>query len=350
MSDKKAKYSTVKIIESTDARVIVQWCYALVDVVGTFAFEDPETGWGDWTNETFTIYPDMTGVRKDMLLSNAPNAAHEWQEGILVMGPGQSPETILNYEAVSLGNKEGETASYSWEHKTPPHFPPAPKNPITQIVNTKSEYRPFSVVRPQDNPKIDVYSGEIRRDVSVFPWWNHWPVAPRPTDGRYAQFSDRASHSSVSHWNWGAYEKTDRSMTKIMLNGLTNKKIEELLPMAKSWYNPAKISFNNGSITAVEYEPTRKAYSIKLDNAVDEISFIINANSDSPIVNPAFEIEGWGRNKTVLIVNGTEVKKGKDYRYGFVDRLDGIDMVTWVRYESEKETKITLKKIGSYDN
>lgn len=58
-SDKKSKYSSVKIVESNDARVVVQWRYAIVDVLGTFAFEDPVTGWGDWTNETFTIYPDM---------------------------------------------------------------------------------------------------------------------------------------------------------------------------------------------------------------------------------------------------------------------------------------------------
>ncbi|UCE08232.1 MAG: LamG domain-containing protein, partial [bacterium] len=219
MSDKQAKYSTVKIIESNEARVVVQWRYGLVDVLGTFAFEDPETKWGDWTNETYTIYPDMVAVREDKLLSNAPHAAHEWQESIMVMGPGQYPEKVLEYAALSLANINGEKKTYSWEHETPPFLPPSPKNPVIQIVNTRSEYNPFSILRPQDNPKIDIYAGEIRRDVSVFPWWNHWPVAPRPTDGRYAQFADRASHASLSHWIWEAYKSTDRSMTKVMLNG-----------------------------------------------------------------------------------------------------------------------------------
>ena len=113
MSDKKAKYSSVKIVESNDARVVVQWRYALVDVLGTFAFEDPITGWGDWTNETFTIYPDMVGVREDMLLSNAPNAAHEWQESMMVLAPGERPSDVLNFEALSLANIKGESTTYS---------------------------------------------------------------------------------------------------------------------------------------------------------------------------------------------------------------------------------------------
>jgi hypothetical protein len=344
MSDKKAKYSSVKIVESNDARVVVQWRYALVDVLGTFAFEDPETGWGDWTNETFTIYPDMVGVREDILLSNAPNAAHEWQESIMVLGPGQRPETILEYEALSLSNIEGESKTYSWEHAVPPHLPDYPENPNIQVVNTKSKYRPFSAVMPQHHPKIDIYSGEIRRDVSVFPWWNHWPVAPRPTDGRYAMDSDRAAHASLSHWLWEEYEKTDRSMTKLMLNGVTTKSVEELVPLTKSWSYPAELSIENGVKAGVKYNAAQKAYEIVPGGQVDQIRFTLRADRESPIINPAFVIEGWGRKDALLTVNGKEIPRGKEFRYGFRDRLDAVDLVSWVRFESEKETTFTISK------
>jgi hypothetical protein len=345
MSDKKAKYSSVKIVESNDARVVVQWRYALVDVLGTFAFEDPVTGWGDWTNETFTIYPDMTGVREDKLLSNAPNAAHEWQESIMVLGPGQRPEDILEYEALSLSNIKGETKTYSWEHEIPPHLPPYPENPNIQVVNTKSTYHPFSAVMPQHNPKIDIYSGEIRRDVSVFPWWNHWPVAPRPTDGRYAMDSDRAAHASLSHWLWEEYEKTDRSMTKLMLNGVTTKTVEELVPLTKSWSNPAELSIENGVKAGVKYNAAQKAYEITPEGQVESVTFTLKAEKESPIVNPAFVIGDWGREDVSLSVNGKEIARGKDFRYGFRDRPETIDLVSWVRFESEKETTFTLSKV-----
>ena len=343
MSDKKAKYSNVKIVESNDARVVVQWRYALVDVTGVFAFEDPVTGWGDWTNETYTIYPDMVGVREDMLLSNAPNAAHEWQESMMVLAPGQRPSDVLNYEALSLANIKGETETYSWEHETPPHFPPYPEEPVVQVVNTKSEYRPFSALRPQDNPGIDIYSGEIRRDVDVFPWWNHWPVAPRPTDGRYAQFEDRAAHASVSHWLWDAYKTTDRSMTKLMLNGMTNKPVGEMIPIVKSWSNPAEIVLTEGNYHAV-YTPEERAYTLVLSDHPGRLAFTLKGNEDSPVVNPAFVIENWGNDEVELEVNGESVERGKDFRYGLRESLDNRDLIIWLRLEAEEDVTFSFTR------
>jgi hypothetical protein len=343
MSDKKAKYSHVKVIESNDARVVVLWRYALVDVVGTFAFEDPITGWGDWTNETYTIYPDMVGVREDILLSNAPNAEHEWQESMMVLAPGQRPSDVLNFEALSLANIRGDAKTWSWEHETPPHFPPYPEEAMIQVINTKSEYRPFSILRPQDNPGIDIYSGEIRREVDVFPWWNHWPVAPRPTDGRYAWLADRAAHASVSHWFWDAFSTTDRSMTKVMLNGMTNKKAEELIPLAKSWSNPAEIVLSDLNSSAA-YTTTERAYTITLEADITSLDFTLEGSKESPIVNPAFVVENWGNGELELKINGSLIERGADFRYGFRESLDNRDLIVWIRLEAEKDILFSFKK------
>jgi hypothetical protein len=343
MSDKKAKYSHVKVIESNDARVVVLWRYALVDVVGTFAFEDPITGWGDWTNETYTIYPDMVGVREDILLSNAPNAEHEWQESMMVLAPGQRPSDVLNFEALSLANIRGDAKTWSWEHETPPHFPPYPEDAMIQVINTKSEYRPFSILRPQDNPGIDIYSGEIRREVDVFPWWNHWPVAPRPTDGRYAWLADRAAHASVSHWFWDAFSTTDRSMTKVMLNGMTNKKAEELIPLAKSWSNPAEIVLSDLNSSAA-YTTTERAYTITLEADITSLDFTLEGSKESPIVNPAFVVENWGNGELELKINGSLIERGADFRYGFRESLDNRDLIVWIRLEAEKDISFSFKK------
>ena len=341
MSDKKAKYSNVKIIESNDARVVVQWRYGLVDVLGNFAFEDPVTGWGDWTNETYFIYPDMVGVRENLLLSNAPNAAHEWQESMMVLAPGQRPSDVLNYEALSLANIKGETKTYSWEHETPPHLPPYPENPVAQVINTKSEFRPFSIIRPQDNPAIDTYSGEIRRDVDVFPWWNHWPVAPRPTDGRYAQFEDRAAHASVSHWWWDAYKTTDRSMTKLMLTGMTDKTVAELIPLTKSWSNPAEIEVKQSHFIA-EYKPEERAYHIVLDENKENLDIVLKGSENSPVINPAFVIENWGDDEVELRINNNLIERGKDFRYGFRETLDNRDLIVWLRLEQAESVTLSF--------
>lgn len=349
MSDKRTLHQFVKIIESNDARVVVLWRYGLVDVYGQFAFVDPATQWGDWSEETYTIYPDMVGVRENKMLTAAPNAPHEPQESIMVMGPGQRPEDVLYFEALSLANMDGMTHTYSWEHKTPPFRPEDPKKANILTVNTKSEYHPFSAIRPQDNPDIDVYAGEIRRDVSVFPWWNHWPVAPRPTDGRYAMYSDRASHASLSHWQWDSYETTDNSASKILLHGLTTKSVGELIPLVKSWSKPAGLRVSGKEFIVEEYDPTELAYQLTCTapGSSSALTMELRASKNSPAVNPAFVVKNWGFRDAELELNGNSIKRGKNFRFGFRDTLEGTDLIVWIRTESTRSVKITLSPVKS---
>jgi hypothetical protein len=64
MSDYQARHSHVRVIENSPARTIIHWRYASVDVL----YKHPNTcrnedGWGVWTDEYITIYPDGVGVR-----------------------------------------------------------------------------------------------------------------------------------------------------------------------------------------------------------------------------------------------------------------------------------------------
>jgi len=172
------------------------------------------TGWGEWTDEVYTIYPDGVAVREITLYSTQPESPHEFQEAILVMGPGQRPDDVLNPSALILGNLKGDTYTYSWEKGIPPEadkrgYVNLPSDATIQLVNTKSVYKPFVIVDPQTKPLWDIYRGELRRELSIFPWWNHWPTSQNPSDGRYAMDSDQASHSSLSHITFDAYKKPE---------------------------------------------------------------------------------------------------------------------------------------------
>ncbi|MCK5694016.1 MAG: hypothetical protein KAI08_14230, partial [Bacteroidales bacterium] len=343
MSDKRNTYSYVKIIENNDARVVVLWRYGLVDNWNNFAFTDPSTGWGDWVEETYYMYPDMTGIRKDVLYSNAPRAAHEWQESIMVLSPGQTPEDILEYGALTLVNMKGENHTYSWEHEIPPFLPQEPENHNIKIINTKSDYYPFSILRPQDNPHSDIYAGEIRRDVSVFPWWNHWPVSVKPTDGRSAMFADRPAHSSLSHWHWDAQEMTDNSVTKIMLVGLTDQNTDGLVTMAKSWINAPSLSHKSPLIKTAGYNQSEKSYIIELAES-GKLQFEIEASHDAPLHNPAFVITNWGISDISLIMNGKKIERGKEFRYGFRSGLENTDLIIWIKTNSEEVNQFIIEK------
>jgi hypothetical protein len=209
-----------------------------------------------------------------------------------------------------------------------------------QWVNMKSEWKPFSILRSYDNPSIDVYSGEIRRDISVFPWWNHWPVAQKPTDGRWAMAADRPAHSSLSHWFWDHYDVSDRSMTKLMLTGLTNKEAEDLLPLSKSWENPPKVTAEGAS--KVEYNQAERAFDVYPEKGADEITMSFAGSEDSPLYNPAFVIHGAGNKDLKLELNGKLVPRGKDFRYGHKPNPGSVDVVTWIKYMSGDQTEIKL--------
>lgn len=352
MSDKRCEHSHVRVIENHDARVVVHWRYALVDNWYNVAWIDTLTGWGDWTDEVYTIYPDGVAVREITLHSSQIHAPHQWHEGILVMGPGQSPEQILEPGALTLANMKGETHTFSWEDGIPPEagengFVNVPPDANIHLVNTKSELKPFAIMSPESNPKWDIYDHELRRDVSMFPWWNHWPTAQKPSDGRYAMDSDHASHSSVSHGHWDAYTQTDESMTKIMLNGLTNQSTEQLVILAKSWsYPPELIVKNAEGIISDGYNPTERAYQLTYAATGDPavLNIELNASEESPVVNPSFVIKNWGNKEVLLTVNGEEIKRGKDFRYGYRDTLTGTDLIVWIKAKSENPVEFIFKR------
>jgi hypothetical protein len=208
----------VRLIENNDARVVINWRYALIDTLYRQTGVDEVTGWGLWGDEVYTIYPDGVGVRHVL-----PGQGG-WQETIFFNEPGTRPEDNCELEAITLVNLKGESRSYSWE-KGYPKFDLA--KPMIQMTNLKSKYRPFLIFRPDS--RMSVFNVEVRPEYSHFPWWNHWPVAQVASDGRHAQAADRAAHSSLV---WG------RPRGGAAIYGLTNKPAVSLLPLARSWNNP----------------------------------------------------------------------------------------------------------------
>ncbi len=357
MSDKRCQSSYVRIIENNPARIVVHWRYALLDNWYNMSRVDSLTGWGDWTDEVYTIYPDGVGVRSVTLYSNQPTAPAEWHEGILVMGPGQRPEDILEPEALTLANIVGDTHTFSWEHGIPAEadsvgFVHVPREAIIHLVNTKSTWKPFVIVSPESNPTWDIYSHELRRDVSIFPWWNHWPTAMNPSDGRNALDSDRASHSSLSHCFWNAWKETDNSVTKLMLNGLTPLSARDLVPLAKSWsYPPGLTLVINDVFENMGYDPSERAFQIALTDTLpgSGLEFMLNGDQESPVINPCIVIHNWGDIIPEISVDGEKDRTGKTARYGFKNSARGVDLIVWLRKEAETEVQIRIEPAAGQD-
>ena len=345
MSDKQCRYSQVRILESSDARAVVHWRYAPVGVGYQPAYPDPLTDWADWTDEIHTIYPDGVGVRKIVVHSSKPDADREWHEGIVVMGPGMTPADAIDPVGLTLANSAGASVDISWATGTPSKDPPQPPGGGIQRINTRSRYRPFAIARTQDDPRFDVYSGEVRRDISIYPWWNHWPTAFEPSNGRYALAADRASHSSLTHMYWKSIATTADSVTKVHLEGLSDRDVAGLASLARSWERPAHLSVTTANYTGGDYDLGERAWIVDRANASPDAALdcSLAASDASPLENAAIVVRGWGARGVAVTVDGRDAPAGASVRVGHRRRVEATDLVLFLVLRSTRPVRLVLR-------
>jgi hypothetical protein len=351
MSDKQCRYAHVRLIENNPARVVVHWRYAPVDVKYQIPNEDPATRWGDWTDEYFVIYPDVVAVRHQVLWSSNFGVAldtshevegvpwHQFQETIMFNQPGTRPEDNVEDGALTVATMEGESYTCMWregmefEEEEIVELEVVKKATI-QMTNLKSKYKPFIIFKP---------------GVVIAPWvgedhsfWNHWPVAQLPNDGREAPANDRPSHTSLSCGAPVVHHGEGDSHIAVMLYGLTESPIEKLVPLARSWNRPAKLKVLEGNVNSKGYDKFQRAYVLECKDGASQIELEVPGSEESPLVNPAFVFKGWGQREVSVKVSGEEFQEGENYRAGYEKKMDGVDLVLWFEAESEELETLSI--------
>jgi hypothetical protein len=348
MLDPRCRFSSVRIVENTDTRVVVHWRYCPTSANGNHSQVDPVSGWEDWVDEYHTYYPDQVGVRKVILHTGG---ASLWPEEVIgLCQPGQRPEDVIDPAAMTLVNLKGRSHTYTWADRTPEivrgdkylHFGMEPdEKPVIMRVNLKSENKPFQIFET-DN-RFRIFAHEHRKGVSRFPWWNHWPVAMIPSDGRYCQAADRASHFSLA---WGGPQRhkgEGKSFWWTWLYGATKGTAESLVPAARAWLAPPAVTFAGSGAECV-YDRAERCFVISGTDPADpgRLCFRLEAAPESPLVNSAFVVKDRGKRGVALRVDGREVPRGKNFRWGHVRRIDSCDLVIWMALESAKLVTIEL--------
>ena len=348
MSDKQTRYSHVRLLENSPARVVVHWRYALTDVMYNIGERDPITGWGDWADEYYTIYPDGLAVRH--FLVHAPRDRYSITEPATLNNPGERAEDNVSIEAATLANMDGETRTFSWE--TWPangsirgEFFHAVPNANISIINTKSEFKPVYIYEP--GTLIIPYGGgavETRPWFSKFPIWNHWPAAQIPSDGRNALALDHVSSSAITSPEPPETRRAkDGAVEGRFLMGLTNQPIGTMLPIAHAWLHPPDLKLTAAAFESHGYSRDDRAYHLRrVDVLSTDVEFTLQASDKSPAVNPALVIDGWGSGGASLILDGKSMLEGKDFRAGHIERLDGTALVVWVRAQLTRPTSFKL--------
>jgi hypothetical protein len=328
MADKDYRHAHVRLIENTDARIVVHWRYASIDVGYLFP------ALRHWADEYHTIYPDGTGVRKVYFRNGAPG----WQDIQFFTQPGTTAMDNVNLQALSLANLEGKTRKLTW---APPNKVPrnrrSDKNCI-EVVNFKSDYKVFLIF--QEGTYITPWGGQEQSKHTDDPFagpWNHWPISQIPSDGRYAVAFDRVTHAAIAaadnvveHGNMAIY-------------GFTKKDISTLVPLARMWNNPPELA-NMRGCSNKGYDKAQRAYLLSTEDSV--MSFKVNASQKSPMVNPCFVVKNWNRGQAALAINGKVVKPGKNFRQGVIRDTDGSPtLVIWTETESTKPVTIAVSPI-----
>ncbi len=366
MIDPHCLYSHVRIIENTPARAVVHWRYIPTSVRKQLSQVDEITGWSDCIDEYYTFYPDGIGIRK--IIQHTSGEPLGPSEAIVLCQPGTNPEDNIHLDAMTLVNLNGENYTYSWANGAPSFKKGEnPENPVIQIINLKSQNKPFMVFEKENN--MEVFGIEQRPDMSHFPWWNHWPVAQNLCDGRYCQAADRPSHFSLA-WGGPPFHdetgnvikarlsgsegklkmeendsgKTVKSFWSSWMYGASNQSAEELAVLGRSWLQAPALKILKGDFVSREYDFTQRAYILDCNNSKsDQLELELLANNESPVVNICLVINGWEKDNIVVQLDGRILEKNKDYKIGNRRELEKEDTIVWISHKSDKSVKIILK-------
>jgi hypothetical protein len=346
MGDKQCRYSHVRIIENTPARVVVHWRYALSGIKHQI-YKETDIKTGEWVDEFWTAYPDGVVVRKQVLWSDflpvEDQKYYQFQETIFFNQPGTKPQDNVNYEAITFTDLDGHKASYSWENGAPEKFDTPAHQPI-QMVNTKSRYKPFGIYYP--NRITFPFNFGWVKGYSTFPCWNHWPISQIASDGRNTVAPDKVSHSSLTQVNCDnqIFEKcADNSVRVRSMMGMTTDPIDSLLPLARSWNYPAEIKSSSPNFKITGYDQYQRCYNIEnLTKTKQALEFEVEGSNISPIVNLAFVIKNWNAGTADIGINGKKAIEGIDYTLGNLATPDGNDLVVWINIKSFSEVKFLM--------
>jgi hypothetical protein len=338
MSDKICRYSHVRLIENTDARVVVHWRNASVGVSYDWLQTD-NNGWGLWTDEYWYIYPDGVSVRYQVSGRLADFPDTQTQQNELINQPGTRPEDNVSYDAITLSNMDGETEV--WNYSVGPTFrkgKPIAENKNLVYMNLKSEYKHFNIGEIGSNwvPYSQWESMRLAPGFSKYNAWNHYPFGLLPSDGTVATGRDRTSSSCLGTLNGLQHLLDDGRSELYNIYGITNLPAPELKILNRSWNTPPLLAEMTGGESS-GYDKRQRAYTIT--KASDDISFKINGSGENPLLNPCFVIKNWGTKPIAYLkINDEKIVSGKNFRQGIIRDTDGTrTMIIWINQKSVEQ-------------
>lgn len=337
MSDKTNRYSHVRLIENTDARVVVHWRNASVGISYDWLTVDDE-GWGLWTDEYWYIYPDMVSVRYQVSGRLKDFDGIQTQQNELLSQPGTRPEDLIPYDAITISNLKGETEIWNYSTGVPyKKGPPIEENRNLIYQNLHSKYKHFNIgeIGSRFVPYSQWESMRMALGHTKYNAWSHYPFGLLPSDGTVATGIDRVSSSCIITL-YGLHHLLDDGRTDMYnIYGMTDLPAAELKYLNRSWNMAPALSKVSGAEN-LGYEKGQRAYILRKQSK--KVTFSLDGSEESPVLNPCFVIKNWESDRYArLMIDGKKVDAGIDVRQGIIRDTDGTrTLIIWIAQKSEK--------------
>ncbi len=327
MQDRHCRYSHVRIIESSDARAVVHWRYALVSSHNNIWMPDPKTDWGCWVDEYYTIYPDGSAVRKVAWQKGSTGRAIQYQESLPLTQPGQRPDQVLEDDYVRVADYEYNTRAVSVD----PDKESADwnRNYTVQQFQFKSENKPYICFEPGNSMWVRWIGGA----------YNHFPVNQARCDGRWARTLDRPTHFMSSPCSDPIIHEEGGRLFWRALYGMNSMPLRDLIRYGRSWAHAPEMTVSAG-FAPLGYDRSERCYQVENRTGTPETAEIRLAGSeDSPVWNPAIRIKNWNADDARILVDGKAHGRCKT---GIHRTLEGTDLVVFVSMLETGPVDITI--------
>jgi hypothetical protein len=348
MQDPHCLYSHVRIIENTEARIVVHWRYAPVSAHNHLWNVDPRTGWALWVDEYYYIYPDRTAVRHVTWQKGTLGEPHQFQESIPLTSPGQLQGDVVNPDYVTVANLAGDRQVFAYVSNPPKKTTKRiPVEPTIQMHNLRAANKPFIIFEP--GSRMDYLRDMNIENLAKPGSCVHWPEGQVPCDGRTGLTADRATSflgfpitDPVIHQGTGS-----RSWVN-SLYGMTDRPFDEVLPLARSWSKAPAIKVVAGGVLSEGYDMSQRAYVLKATSSWKPVpvELEIAASADSPIDNFCLVVKDWAGMDAFVSLDGKVLTRADGLRMGRRFTLSGIDLVVWIENRSVQSIRVVMTPVG----
>jgi hypothetical protein len=342
MQDRHCRFSHVRVIENTPARVVVHWRYAPVSAYDNTWHPDPKTGWECWIDEYYYIYPDATAIRRVSWKKGTLGYPRQFQESLALLHPGQVISELLEKEFAFVADYTGkkDKAMFVENPNQPPYGPFSWDKSETYTIqqyNFKSQHKPFICFEP-GNKMFIRHNGLQSYDKAA--GCNHFPVGQARCDGRTTRMADRPSHCSGFPISDPVIHEDGDRFYWCGLYGMKDMDVDGIVRFGRSWAYAPELIPAGPETESKGFDRSRRCYQLLCkEDKPTGLEFTLRSSQDNPVINPAFYIENWNAENARVIVDGKEIK---DCEIGVTHKLEGSDLAVFLWWEAGTPIRIRI--------